>query len=204
MRLRSRFEGVVVVALALTACEISTKVGDLEDTESGGSLGAETSGASNGPLATTSTSTTTTVTDSGSETDSGGQATTSTTTTMSGDEATSSGEVEGTTSTTTTMTGVDTSGESGVVGCEGLDEAECTAMAGCKAISGQPHGFGGGGMCVKDEFVFLACAVDSGACPPFIPTVCPVGETEPKFDVPSGCIPPGFDNCDGAGMPPCP
>lgn len=202
MRLRSRFEGVVVVALALTACEFSIKVGDLEDTESGGSLGAETSGTSSGQQATTST--TTTVTDSGSETDSGGQATTSTTTTMSGDEATSSGEVEGTTSTTTTMTGVDTSGESGAMDCEGLDEATCTRTPGCKPISGQPHGLGGGGMCVKDEFVFLACAVDSGACPPFIPTVCPVGETEPKFDVPSGCIPPGFEECEGGGMPPCP
>lgn len=202
MRLRSRFEGVVVVALALTACEISTKVGDLEDPESGGSLGAETSGTSSGQQATTST--TTTVTDSGGETDSGGQATTSTTTTLTGGEATSSGEVEGTTSTTTTMTGGDTSGESGAMDCEGLGEAECMATPGCKAIRGQPHGFGGGGVCVKDEFVFLACAVDSGACPPFIPTVCPVGETEPKFDVPSGCIPPGFEECEGGGMPPCP
>lgn len=89
--------------------------------------------------------------------------------------------------------------------CLGLDEAACAAEPGCKSIAGNPHVMQGGGFCVDDQSpVFLACDVDGGACPPSVPTVCPEGQPDQRFDVPSGCIPPGFMVCDGGGTPACP
>jgi len=183
MKLRSPFEGVVAAALLLAGCEFPSKVGDLETP--GESSGEETGRQ---PATTTTSSGSSGV--DGSTTSTGSGAVDGSTT------STSSGAVdESTTSTSASEGGAD---------CEGLAEVDCEGTPGCKPIRGNPHTLGGGGTCVADEFVFLACAVDSGACPPFIPTVCPVGETEPRFDVPSGCIPPGFETCEGAGSPPCP
>lgn len=89
--------------------------------------------------------------------------------------------------------------------CLGLDEAACAAARGCKSIFGNPHVVDGGGLCVDDKSPqFLACDVDTGACPPFVPTVCPEGQPDQRFDVPSGCIPPGFMDCEGGGTPACP
>lgn len=88
--------------------------------------------------------------------------------------------------------------------CETLDEAECLAqMAECRGLFGAPHVEGGGKVCVDfAQQVFLACAAKEGACPPFVPTVCPNGDPDTKFDVPSGCIPFGFESCEG-GTPAC-
>jgi hypothetical protein len=88
--------------------------------------------------------------------------------------------------------------------CEGLAEAECLAQpAGCQGLYGAPHIEVEGMECVDfEQQVFLACAANGGACPPFVPTVCPAGDPDTKFDVPSGCIPFGFEVCDG-GAPEC-
>lgn len=88
--------------------------------------------------------------------------------------------------------------------CETLNEAECLAqMAECRGLFGAPHVEGGGKVCVDfAQQVFLACAAKEGACPPFVPTVCPNGDPDTKFDVPSGCIPFGFETCEG-GTPAC-
>lgn len=88
--------------------------------------------------------------------------------------------------------------------CEALTEAECLAEAEeCQGLYGAPYVEQQGAECVDfGQQVFLACAANGGACPPFVPTVCPEGELAPRFDVPSGCIPFGFETCEG-GAPVC-
>ena len=88
--------------------------------------------------------------------------------------------------------------------CLGLDEAACAANQACSPIHGHPHVLEEGMVCVDVMVsVFLACNVNDGACPPFVPTVCAVDEPDAPFDVPSGCIPSGFVECEGAGTPEC-
>lgn len=89
--------------------------------------------------------------------------------------------------------------------CEGLTEVECLAEPeGCQGVYGSPHIEVEGMECVDfAQKVFLACAANGGVCPPFVPTVCPEGDPDTKFDVPSGCIPFGFEVCEG-GAPECP
>ena len=190
---------VVAAALALVACKFPEKVGDLPGT-----------GTSGGGMATGSGG----VTDTGT----GGEPVTmgatgsgaAETSTMGATEASTMGATgsgaadESTTQAPLDLGGVET-GTGGSMDCAGLEQEVCAQTPGCKAILGAPHVIDGGGMCVDDKNqVFLACDVDGGACPPFIPTVCPEGQVEPQFDVPSGCIPPGFENCEGGGLPSCP
>jgi len=89
--------------------------------------------------------------------------------------------------------------------CDGLDEAACAANNACTPIHGHPHVTENAMACVDNMHnVFLACHADSGACPPFVPTVCAKEDLGTPFDVPSGCIPSGFVECEGAGTPACP
>lgn len=174
---------VVAAALALVACKFPEKVGDLPGTEtSGGGMATSSGGVTGGEPAT--------------------MGATETSTTEAAETATTEASTMGATDASTTQGPTDLGGSPD---CSGLEQEVCAATAGCKAILGAPHVSDGGGMCVDDKNqVFLACDVDSGACPPFIPTVCPEGQVEPQFDVPSGCIPPGFENCEGGGLPSCP
>ena len=88
-------------------------------------------------------------------------------------------------------------------GCGGPDEAACAAN-GCDAITGHPHVPAGDMTCVDTMiFVFLACTSLDGVCPPFIPTVCAPDKPDEPFDIPSGCTPPGWSECPGAGTPEC-
>ena len=87
--------------------------------------------------------------------------------------------------------------------CEALGEAQCAA-AGCTPISGAPHVMMGDAVCVDfEQPVFLGCLEGGIACPPSVPTVCPEGQPDMAFDVPSGCLPPGHIFCD-APAPACP
>jgi hypothetical protein len=90
--------------------------------------------------------------------------------------------------------------------CEALDEAAClTEPEECQPIYGAPHVELEGEMCVDYEALkFLLCISNGGACPPSVPTLCPIGSPEEAYDVPSGCVPPGFEQCEGAGTPQCP
>lgn len=86
--------------------------------------------------------------------------------------------------------------------CEVLDEDACKAQ-GCTPITGAPHIVKNGGMCADfDNLEFLGCLGPDIACPPFVPTLCPVGKKEPAWDVPSGCTPVGFEEC-GMLLPEC-
>lgn len=89
--------------------------------------------------------------------------------------------------------------------CEALDEAACLAERGeCQPIFGAPHVDQEGVMCVDyDAPVFLRCVANGGACPPAIPTICPIGQPDQAYDSPSGCIPAGFEICEGSGGAPC-
>ncbi len=83
--------------------------------------------------------------------------------------------------------------------CEALDEVTCQDDGDlCAPLYGAPHVLQDGEMCVDfEKGVFLACA-PSEPCEPWVPTVCPIGDPEPRFDVTSGCIPFGFEVCEGA------
>lgn len=89
--------------------------------------------------------------------------------------------------------------------CDELNEEECLAQPQeCQGLYGAPHVEQQGVECVDfTQSVFLACAANGGACPPFVPTVCPIGDPSTKFDVPSGCVPFGFETCE-PGAPECP
>ncbi|MBA3545589.1 MAG: hypothetical protein H0T76_03815 [Nannocystis sp.] len=89
--------------------------------------------------------------------------------------------------------------------CALLDEQACADDGDfCESIHGFMHVPVGDDMCVDFKTqIFLACVLMDGACPPFVPTVCPIGKPDQQFDVPSGCIPPGHEICDGAGTPQC-
>lgn len=82
--------------------------------------------------------------------------------------------------------------------CPSLSEEACAADPTCKAIYGAPHIEQDKQICADFENQqFLGCDYDLGACPPFVPTVCPEGQPGPKFDVAAGCVPPGFEVCTG-------
>ena len=90
-------------------------------------------------------------------------------------------------------------------GCEALDEAACLAEGDfCEPIYGAPHVQKEGLICADfANQVFLTCMLLDGQCPPSIPTVCKVGMPDQAFDVPSGCVAPGFELCQDA-VSPCP
>lgn len=89
--------------------------------------------------------------------------------------------------------------------CETLDEGACLAEGDfCEPIYGAPHVEKEGLICADFAHqVFLVCMLLDGQCPPSIPTVCPVGMPDQAFDVPSGCVAPGFELCQDA-VSPCP
>ncbi len=87
--------------------------------------------------------------------------------------------------------------------CEGLDEAGCEE-AGCTSIFGAPHVVQDGIACADyDAFEFLGCLPPDTACPPVVAILCPAGQDEPAWDVPSGCNVPGFDSCSEQSVPAC-
>lgn len=81
--------------------------------------------------------------------------------------------------------------------CEALDEAACLGEAeGCQPIYGAPHVEVDGDVCADYENKeFLRCIANGGACPPFVPVVCEIGDTDKRWDSPSGCVPLGFEEC---------
>ncbi|MCY1061777.1 hypothetical protein [Nannocystis sp. SCPEA4] len=81
--------------------------------------------------------------------------------------------------------------------CEALTEAECLEEPeGCQPIYGAPHVEVEGEVCADYENKeFLRCIANGGACPPFVPVVCEVGNTDKRWDSPSGCVPAGFEEC---------
>lgn len=89
--------------------------------------------------------------------------------------------------------------------CEALDEAGCLAEpTDCQPIYGAPHVDVRGEVCVDyDDMHFLRCIANGGACPPNIPTICRIDQPDEPYDSPSGCIPLGFEECEGAGTPAC-
>jgi hypothetical protein len=89
--------------------------------------------------------------------------------------------------------------------CEALDEAGCLAEPSeCQPIYGAPHVDVGGEVCVDfNAQEFLRCVANGGACPPFVPTICPIGQPDKPYDSPSGCIPSGYEMCEGGGTPEC-
>lgn len=88
--------------------------------------------------------------------------------------------------------------------CEGLDEASCGDNPLCKPVHGNPHVQGGVGVCVDENTTaYLGCLLDTGACPPNIPTVCPEGAPDEAYSVPSGCVPSHFVPCGDEGLAAC-
>ena len=111
-----------------------------------------------------------------------------------------SDSVSGTTTDTTSMgsgggesTGTDTSMGSSTgepVDCASLDnEAECLA-AGCMPANGNQFISDNADLCL-DAASFLAC-LDEMACDAVLTYVC---KGQVKYQLPSGCIPPGFMPC---------
>lgn len=95
--------------------------------------------------------------------------------------------------------------ECGQPDCTLYDEATCLAQDVCKPVYGHPHlGVDTPEECVDETTTtYLGCIEDTGACPPFIPTVCPDGAPGEPYDVPAGCIPPHYVTCGSEGLPPC-
>ncbi len=92
----------------------------------------------------------------------------------------------------------------GLTPCLDLSEEDCGADDLCKAVYGNPHVEGEDGVCVDTgTSVYLGCIEDTGACPPFIPTVCLPDQPGQKYEVPSGCLPPDAEQCDPPA-PQCP
>jgi hypothetical protein len=87
--------------------------------------------------------------------------------------------------------------------CAGLGADECAAK-GCTPIDGAPHVVENDVTCADyDAFEFLGCLPPGTSCPPQIAILCPVGQTEPVWDVPSGCFLPGFETCEDQFVPAC-
>lgn len=138
-------------------------------------------------------------------TDESTSASTTDTPNTSGDAPTTTGDTPTTTGDTPVVTTTTDPGSTTAASddCEALGEAQCAA-AGCTPISGAPHVMMGDAVCVDfEQPVFLGCLEGGIACPPSVPTVCPEGQPDMAFDVPSGCLPPGHIFCD-APAPACP
>lgn len=81
--------------------------------------------------------------------------------------------------------------------CSQLDESACAVESDfCNPIYGNKHVEQDGETCVEQTLTYLACISMDGACPPFIPTVCSTEDPTEKYDIPSGCILPDFEQCD--------
>lgn len=88
--------------------------------------------------------------------------------------------------------------------CGQLDESACAVESDfCNPIYGNKHVEQDGEICVEQALTYLACITMDGACPPFIPTVCSTKDPTEKYDIPSGCILPEFEQCDPEGAQPC-
>jgi hypothetical protein len=89
--------------------------------------------------------------------------------------------------------------------CGQLDEVACQNDSDfCEPIYGLQHVEQEGLVCVDQTPKYLACISMDGACPPFIPTVCSTTNEDEKYDIPSGCLVPGFEQCEPEGAQPCP
>lgn len=89
--------------------------------------------------------------------------------------------------------------------CESLkDPAECTIKQ-CRVVFGAPHIVVDDMVCASygDDEQFLGCIGLDAACADDIIVICPTGQDDPSFDSASGCIPPGFTDCDAPPVPPC-
>lgn len=88
-------------------------------------------------------------------------------------------------------------------GCAGLGPDECAAK-GCTVINGAPHVVEKDATCADyDALEFLGCLPPETSCPPQVLILCPVGQVEPTWDVPSGCFVPGLEECGDAFVPAC-
>jgi hypothetical protein len=105
--------------------------------------------------------------------------------TTSGATSTSTGTSDGTAEPTTDAT---TSTDPPV--CSTLGEIECALAEHCMSIIGDPLNFPG---CMPGP-TFLSCS-DVVPCDAVITTVCSVDSNE-SYQLQSGCIPPGFMQCE--------
>jgi hypothetical protein len=88
--------------------------------------------------------------------------------------------------------------------CGALDESACAVENDfCNPIYGNKHVEQDGEICVEQSLTYIACISMDGVCPPVVPTVCSTMDPAEKYDIPSGCIVPGFEQCDPEGAQPC-
>lgn len=177
-------------ALALAACELPAKVGDLDELEESG-----TTGDTDEPEATSSTSGKPEMTSSTS----GPEMTSSTgapdmTSSTTGPEMTSTSTSGPDMTSSTSTTGLDATGGSS---CDFLDQETCEAEPDCMVYHGTAHDFPGcplGG-------TYFGCGMAMD-CDASLVTICRDG-TDEVYSNSSGCIPPGFTPCDVPDTGPC-
>lgn len=88
--------------------------------------------------------------------------------------------------------------------CADITDPDACEAAGCALILGAPHVFKDNMECVDQSNPEpLGCFDPKMPCPPVVATVCPEGQKEPAFDVASGCIPKGFEDCQNGFVPDC-
>lgn len=88
--------------------------------------------------------------------------------------------------------------------CSALDESACAVESDfCNPIYGLKHIEQDGEICVEQTPTYLACISMDGVCPPNIPTLCSTMDPAEKYDIPSGCLVPGFEQCDPEGAQAC-
>lgn len=207
--------GAVCLAVVLAGCgdDKGSSASDSSANSESGSTGATTS-ASEGSASASMTAT--------EPTEGGGSASMTGTTdisgsmsdseTMGGGSGNETDSASGTTgqdsqggsggSTTTTGEVPDTTGEP--VNCaEAQTEEDCLAL-GCMPANGQQFEFDGAIWCLHAQPSFLGC-LDPMACTDVISYIC---KGQNKYQVPSGCWPNGYQECDPPtdpqlGFPPC-
>lgn len=88
--------------------------------------------------------------------------------------------------------------------CGALDESACAVESDfCNPIYGLQHVEKEGLVCVDQTPKYIACISMDGVCPPNIPTLCNIMDPAEKYDIPSGCLVPGFEQCEPEGAQPC-
>lgn len=89
--------------------------------------------------------------------------------------------------------------------CLGLDEQACLDDFACSGHYGAPHVMQNDMLCADyNNLEFLACQKLLPPCPPVVLTVCPIGQPDSAFEVASGCLPPGYENCGDGVIASCP
>lgn len=180
---------ILPLVLALAACELPTKLGNLTATDSTGDQAGTTADVTDGDTSAGTTGATTDETTDTWQTSTTNFDPSETTVETTGGTTSAGTTAEATSATTSGPTPID---------CLEFNEQDCVASPGCMAYYGSAYEFPG----CPSGLQFLGCT-DEIVCEHDKHTFCREGTDEAYEVVGTTCEPPGFVQCEPPGVAFC-